>query len=228
MTGRRRQTAIEGVSFDLFGTLVTVATPDDPAAAVATELEARDVPVPNDWGAAYTESHVDVPSGAELSLVDHVWAALSSRSHSSPRANRRDDVAEAVLAAFDAPVRTRPGAVRAVETIAARLPVGVLSNCSVPTLVERTLAESEIDETAFDAVVTSVGCGWRKPNPHAFETVADELDAETEALLHIGDDPSTDGGATAVGAARLLVETVTLAEIADDFAEIADDWGRSV
>ena len=49
-----------GVSFDLFGTLVTVDRPADPAAAVATELERRDVPVPDDWAAAYESLYMDL------------------------------------------------------------------------------------------------------------------------------------------------------------------------
>ena len=52
------------VSFDLFGTLVTADRPADPAAAIATELEKRDIAVPEDWEDAYTEPHIDAPEGA--------------------------------------------------------------------------------------------------------------------------------------------------------------------
>ncbi len=53
------------VSFDLFGTLVCVPSPSDPAAAVGDALDERGVPVPADWDDAYRERHVDAPPGAE-------------------------------------------------------------------------------------------------------------------------------------------------------------------
>jgi FMN phosphatase YigB (HAD superfamily) len=186
---------VVAVTFDLFGTLVAVDRPEDPAAAVAAELRERGVAVPDDWPAAYAELHVDAPEGAEVPLPAHVAAALRSRDVGVPaNAARR-----AVVAAFDPAVRTRAGAVDAVTAAAEYGPVGLLSNCSVPELVTRTLVRSALDRASFDAIVTSVGCGWRKPHPKAFETVAGELGIETEGLVHVGDDPATDGGVEAVG-----------------------------
>jgi HAD superfamily hydrolase (TIGR01509 family) len=52
---------------------------------------------------------------------------------------------------------------------------------------------------AFDAVVTSAGCGWRKPHPGIFEAVAGRLGVAPVDLVHVGDDPATDGGVTDVG-----------------------------
>jgi len=204
-------------SFDLFGTLVAVERPSDPAAAVATELRARGVPVPDDWGDAYAESHVDAPEGAEVPLPTHVSAALASRGvdatgegHGDGRGNV---LRRAVVAAFDPEVRTRHGARRAVESAADRGPVGVLSNCSVPELARRALLRSDLDREAFDAVVTSVGCGWRKPDRRAFEAVAARLRVEPSALVHVGDDPRTDGGAADAGATSILLDDVSLPEL---------------
>jgi FMN phosphatase YigB (HAD superfamily) len=183
------------VSFDLFGTLVDVDRPADPAAAVADELRARDVAVPDDFGDAYRERHIDAPEGAEVPLPAHVSAALSSRDVSvSGNAARR-----AVVAAFDPAVSTRPGAVAAVDAARDHGPVGLLSNCSVPELVGRTLVRSALSREAFDSVVTSVGCGWRKPAAGAFETVADGLETTPNELVHVGDDPATDGGIEPLG-----------------------------
>ncbi|MFB6218242.1 MAG: HAD family hydrolase [Halobacteriaceae archaeon] len=197
-----------GISFDLFGTLVAADRPDDPAAAVGAALAERGVPVPDDWRAAYRESHVEVPAGAELPLPDHVRAALASRGVPADR----ETAVAAVRAAFESEVRTRPDAARAVAAAAERGPVGVLSNCSVPGLAERALARSELDSRSL-AVVTSVGCGWRKPDSRAFAAVADALGVPVEGLLHVGDDPATDGGADDAGANSLLVGEVPLAEL---------------
>jgi HAD superfamily hydrolase (TIGR01509 family) len=182
------------VSFDLFGTLVEADRPADPAAAVAAELRDRGVDVPSEFGDAYRERHVDAPAGAEVPLPAHVSAALASRGVEAPgNAARR-----AVVAAFDPEVRRRPGAAEAVATARDRGPVGVCSNCSVPELARRALIRADLRD-AFDRVVTSVACGWRKPDVRAFETVARRLDVPVERLVHVGDDPATDGGVAEAG-----------------------------
>ena len=199
------------VSFDLFGTLVDADRPDDPAAAVAAELRAREVVVPDDWADAYREPHIDAPAGAEVPLPAHVSAALRSRGVAVPdNAARR-----AVVAAFDPDVRTRPGAVTAVQAAADHGPVGLLSNCAVPELVGRTLIRSDLSRDDFDAVVTSVGCGWRKPDRRAFESCVDALGVDLPALVHVGDDPATDGGADDAGATFLDVADVSLTDVPD-------------
>ncbi|WP_435363030.1 HAD family hydrolase [Haloarchaeobius sp. DYHT-AS-18] len=183
------------VSFDLFGTLVDVDRPADPAEAVAEALRDRDVAVPDDWAAAYREVHIDAPAGAEVPLPAHVSAALQSRGVDAPgNAPRR-----AVVSAFDPEVRTREGAVAAVEAAREQGPVALCSNCAVPELVGRTLVRSDLGRGDFDTIVTSVACGWRKPDAHIFETVARQLDCDVEALVHVGDDPGTDGGITDAG-----------------------------
>jgi len=197
------------VSFDLFGTLVAPDPPESPARVVAHELAERGVPVPDDWPDAYAEPHVDAAAGAEVPLPDHAGAALASRGVAAPESTVR----EAVTAAFDRPVETRPGAVGAVSAAAERGPVGVLSNCSVPGLVERALDRSDLDRTAFDAVVASVDCGWRKPERQAFEAVADELGVDVEALVHVGDDARTDDGIERHGGTSILLDDVPLAAV---------------
>lgn len=205
------------VTFDLFGTLIEADQPTDPAEAVAAELRARGVTVPDDWAVAYREVHVDAPSGAEVPLPAHVSAALASRDiHASGNATRR-----AVVSAFDPEVRTREGAVEAVEAARERGPVGILSNCSVPELARRALIRSNLDHRAFDAIVTSVACGWRKPHPAAFEVAADQLGVPLAALVHVGDDPHADGGATDVGATTVLLAEVPLADLPDHLEAIA-------
>ncbi|ELZ29955.1 had superfamily hydrolase [Halogeometricum pallidum JCM 14848] len=203
------------ISFDLFGTLVDAARPADPAAAVAAELRERGVAVPDDWADAYAEVHIDAPEGAEVPLPAHVSAALRSRGVDAPaNAARR-----AVVAAFDPEVRTRPGAAAAVAAAAERGPVGLFSNCSVPELVARTLIRSDVDRDAFGATVSSVACGWRKPDPQAFETLAGRLDVAPETLVHVGDNRYADGGVSGVGG-RFVDATET------DFEAFADALRR--
>ncbi len=193
------------VSFDLFGTLVTAEVPADPAEAVAAELRERGVAVPPDFGDAYRQMHIDAPEGAEVPLPAHVAAALSSRGVDAPNNAAR----RAVVAAFDPTVRRREGAHEAIEAAAERGPVGLCSNCSVPELVGRTLVRADL-RGSFDAVVTSVGCGWRKPDRRAFEAIARRLDVDTRDLTHVGDDPDTDGGIEAAGGRFVDVDATPL------------------
>jgi FMN phosphatase YigB (HAD superfamily) len=196
------------VSFDLFGTLVDADMPSNPAAAVARELRARDVAVPEDFEDAYREIHIDAPDGAEVPLPAHVSAALASRGVEAPNNAAR----RAVVAAFDPDVRRRPGALGAIEAAREYGPIGLLSNCSAPELVRKTLIRADL-RGKFDAVVTSVGCGWRKPDPRAFETIARRLDTDLDGLIHVGDDPETDGGCRAAGAKFVSVRETPLAEL---------------
>ncbi len=182
------------VTFDLFGTLVEVEYPSDPAEIVARELESRDVAVPDDWHVAYGERHVDAPAGAEVPLPAHVAHALDSRGITASE----NVVRHAVVAAFDPDVTVRNGASRAVRDVAERGPVGLLSNCSVPELVPKTLIRAGL-RGEFDAITTSIGCGWRKPHPKAFEAAADAIDVPPDSLTHVGDDPDADGGVVDVG-----------------------------
>ena len=209
--------AVEAVSFDLFGTLVTAERPADPATAVGAALRDRGVALPADWDEAYRTSHVDVERGHELALSEHVLAVLRDAGV--------DDVdealvREALLDAFDAPIQTRAGAVDVVTAVADRVPVAILSNSSVPGLVPRTVRRSSLPEDAFVAVLASVDVGWRKPWPEAFEAVATELGVELSGLLHVGDDPRTDGGAERSGARSVIVETAGPLELEAIDAEV--------
>lgn len=202
------------VSFDLFGTLVDVDQPATPAEAVADELESRGVDVPKDWADAYASPHVDPPENAEVPLPAHVSRALASRDVEF----ENNVVRRAVVAAFDPAVETRDGALEAVTAARDRGPVAICSNCSVPELVARTLIRSELDRDGFDAIVTSVACGWRKPAPEIFELTADELGVSPTELVHVGDDPRTDGGIEAVGGTAVLLEDVPLTAVPGELA----------
>lgn len=203
------------VSFDCFGTLVTVERPEEPADAVADELASRDVSVPSDWRDAYAERYVDAPEHAEVPLPAHVGAALASRGVTwSDNAVRR-----AVIAAFDPVVETRPGAVDAIEAARRLGPIAICSNCAVPELVSKTLIRADFDRSSFDAIVTSASCGWRKPAPEIFEATADALDVDPAGLVHVGDDPATDGGVEDVGGTAILCSETPLTSIPGRLAE---------
>jgi FMN phosphatase YigB (HAD superfamily) len=197
-------------TFGLFDTLVRAEFPESPAAAVGDELAERGVDLPDDWTAAYRETHIDPPEGAEVPLPAHVSAALSSRGVDAPgNAPRR-----AVVAAFDPGVETRDGAVEAVEAAATRGPVGLLANAAAPELLRRTLIRAAFDRDAFDAVRSSAACGWRKPDRRAFETLAHALDVPADELVHVGHPDAGDEGVRRVGGRFVDVTRTDLADLA--------------
>lgn len=204
------------VSFDCFGTLVTVERPADPARAIASELEARGLVVPDDWRDVYAERHVPAPEHAEVPLPAHVGHALASRGVTW----EGNAVRRAVVAAFDPAVRTRPDARIAVEAARDLGPVAICSNCAVPELVSKTLVRADLDRSAFDAIVTSTGCGWRKPAPEIFEATAEALGVDPATLIHVGDDPATDGGVTSVGGTAVLLEETPLSALPHRLGEV--------
>jgi len=194
------------VSFDCFGTLVTADRPNEPWVAVADELAARDVRIPEDWEDAYRTAHREYERGTAAPLDEHVRLALAGHGVEIDDTTAR----EVTLGAFDCPVTVRPGARDALASARQHGPVAICSNCSVPGLVERALGRADI---AVGHVVTSVDCGWRKPHPGIFEQAAEMLGVPLDALVHVGDDARTDGGAGRAGATTVLLDDVALRDL---------------
>lgn len=202
---------VRAVSFDLFGTLVERRSTTDPAEAVAEALRARGVSVPTDWRERYGTVQFETEPGAEQSLYDHVEAALTGGGEAGGvQEISRQPIESAVDAAFEPSVETVESAVAVVRAVGEQVPVGVLSNSSVPGLAERAISRSALSLDDFDAIVTSVDCGWRKPDPRAFEAVAEALEVDGDTLLHVGDDAEADGGITAVGGSFVSVNETWL------------------
>ena len=200
------------ISFDLFGTLIEVHDQPDVTTALECELTKRGVNVPSGWERKFMTPQLALTSDEELSLVRHSLAVLAACGLSiDDRIEAR--VNDAILKVFDRKVTPRPGAIEAIHSARGYGPVGILSNCSVPGIVEQMLDRAGMNQDWFDAICSSVDIGWRKPHPRAFETMAEELDIRPERLLHIGDDRVADSGAKAVGATVALTEGQSLIEI---------------
>lgn len=210
---------IRAVSFDLFGTLIEVERPADPAHAVGTSLEDRGITIPSNWTERYRTPTDDLDPGAERSLYDHVIAILESSPGNADLSP--DRVTAAVDDAFEPTVDTVRPAPAVVQSVSERVPVAICSNSSIPKLVDRAIARSDVDREVFDTVIASVDCGFRKPDRRAFERVAKRIGVDVEALLHVGDDPDTDGGIVDAGGQFLSVETVEFEQIPDLVAEVS-------
>ncbi|MFC7234515.1 HAD family hydrolase [Halosegnis marinus] len=198
------------------GALVSAAEPDDPAAAIARELRERGVEVPDDWAAAYAETHVDPPDGAAVPHHAHVARALASRGVPAPNNAAR----RALVAAFAPDAAARDGALEAVLRAREHGPVALLSDTTVPEYARRALLSAGLRwrpdtdrEPLFDAVVTGVSCGWLAPHPEAFAAVAEALGVEGTALTHVARDPEARPGVEAVGGSFVDARARSLGDI---------------
>jgi FMN phosphatase YigB (HAD superfamily) len=197
------------LSFDLFGTLAEVDRSDEPWDAVADSLAEYDIRVPDTWEDAYRQPHCDYDRGREIPLDEHVRLALTQCGIEISEMTARN----AVVDAFEGQATRRPGAGEVLAAAISDGPVAICSNCSVPGLAERVLSDIDLSPTASPGpavVITSVGCGWRKPHPNIFEATADALGVTLSDLIHVGDDPRTDGGASRVGARSILLDECSL------------------
>lgn len=206
-------TAARAVTFDLDGTLVTYDRPwpEFVGAALGVEADA------DADGAVVETFGTTLQAGLRALRTDAIEhaAAEAVREHDLDRdpATVAQDVRNAEVAATVAV----PGARRLVEGLAARGPVGVVTNGD-DALQRRKLADLGLVEH-LDAVVVSGGVGVRKPDAEIFEAAADRLAAET--YLHAGDDRTEDvGGALAAGWEAVHVAADTAPE--DPVATVHD------
>jgi putative hydrolase of the HAD superfamily len=199
------------ILFDFFGTLVDYS-------ASRTEQ-------------GYPRSHAWlVERGATLAYEDFLaeWVRVSEehdrRSESDDREYSMMDVGRAFLrrvlpttsdvAAFvdeyirewNTGVRYPAGVVDVVRGLARDHRLAVVTNTHDAALVPAHLAAMGLSD-AFDAVVTSVEVGWRKPHPRIYQAALDALDSEPTAAVFVGDTYLADyDGPRRVGIRAYLID----------------------
>lgn len=128
-----------------------------------------------------------VVSGVEFSMHDAfaAFAAEAGLDRCPPRG--ADAFVETYLAEWSTPVRLIDGVPALLATLrdgGRRL--ALVSNTHSAEMVRGHLAAMGIAE-AFDAVVTSVEVGYRKPRPEIFTAALDALGAEARDTVFVGD-----------------------------------------
>jgi putative hydrolase of the HAD superfamily len=73
-----------------------------------------------------------------------------------------------------------------VRRLAREYRLAVVTNTHQPDLVPNHLATMGLSE-CFDAVITSVEVGWRKPHPAIYATALDALGVDAGAAVFVGD-----------------------------------------
>jgi HAD superfamily hydrolase (TIGR01509 family) len=200
---------LRAVLFDAGDTLIRLR--GEPGALLRAAAERLGTPVEPTAAAAVWRrvlagagSPDELAKGRDLSLPRHraVWTELYRRSGA-------DDLAPGLSGAlYDLTVDTRsweafPDTVRTLRLLHERgVRVGVVSDTGFDL---RPVFSSLGLSRWFDVVVLSCDTGACKPDPQVFRAACERLGVDEAATVMVGDNPSTDGGATAAGLLVLLL-----------------------
>jgi putative hydrolase of the HAD superfamily len=135
-----------------------------------------------------------------------------------PRSPTSDEVAEFVasyVAEWNAGVRYLDGVPELLKDLSAHYRLAVVTNTHQPDLVPDHLAAMGVREL-FEAVVTSVEVGWRKPHPRIFAATLRQLGIDAAAAAFVGDNHVPDYlGPERAGIASYLIDPTGSAPVAD-------------
>lgn len=186
---------LRAVGFDLDDTL---AVTERDRATLLSEAVDR-VGAPSTSRAAYRTAHqADMASETRTPIFE---ALLPEDTDV-----RAEDLAEAYRTAVEDALTAVPGVVDLVRTLQTEYRVGLLTDG--PVSAQRGKLTALGWEGLFDAVVVTGRLPAGKPDPRAFETLLDELDAAAHETAFVGDTPEADvRGASAAGLATVQVLT---------------------
>jgi putative hydrolase of the HAD superfamily len=94
----------------------------------------------------------------------------------------------------------RPGGRRVLARLGRRFLLATVTN-GIDRVQRLRLRVARIDGH-FDAIVTSQGCGFAKPDPRIVHVALDALRVGPKEALLVGDDPESDGRAAAAAGVR--------------------------
>jgi len=188
---------IRSVLFDLDHTLLDFDRAERAALRAALEEEglafsastlAEYRRINDDLWARYRRGEI-----AQSALARERFRRLLSRL--SARTRRAGAVAERYLAHLSARGDRLPGCRPLLRRLRRRYRLAVVTNGI--DRVQRSRLQAASLTGFFDAVVTSEGCGFAKPDPRIVAVALRALGQAPEEAVYVGDDPGTDGAAAA-------------------------------
>lgn len=191
---------IRAIGFDLFNTLVTV---DSSSLKLADTLLLHSLRESGfrldeeEFRSVYREEAGTRIKEAQLSGVEthnRFWiqAALCRQGHElDPFDSRIGAAVEAYFESFYESTRLIPGTAELLTRLRSRYRLGLLSNFTHGPACRRIIARTGLS-SLFDVILISGELGYRKPSPVVFQRLLEELGAEGEHTLYIGDDPQPD------------------------------------
>lgn len=142
----------------------------------------------------------------EFSMVDVGGEFLAGVLGAEPARADVDAFVEQYVREWNTTVRYPDGIGDLIRGLAARYTLAVVTNTHHPPLVPGHLAAMGIRD-CFDAVVTSVEVGWRKPHPTIYATALSALGITAGAAAFVGDTYVADfAGPSRAGMTAFLID----------------------
>ncbi|TMR90198.1 HAD family hydrolase [Nonomuraea basaltis] len=215
---------ITHILFDFFGTLVEYSPSRTEQGYASSHALLRRL------GATLTyEEFLDVWSGVsaefdrlsdedhhEFSMIDVGTAFLAQVLPRKPSLAEVEEFTSQYVSEWNSGVRYLPGLAGLIEELSADYRLAVVTNTHQPNLVPDHLAAMGL-LSSFDAVITSVEVGWRKPHPKIFAGALDTLGVRASSAVFVGDtyEPDFEGPERA-GMTAYLIDPHRLAAIPED------------
>ena len=191
---------ITAIGFDLFNTLITVETRTLVVAIERLIQSLRESGVnleEEPFKRAYRNAAMKfVKSAREGGRETHnsLWisAALEEEGDPIPPDDARiGDAVENYFSAFYENVHPIPGTETMLDTLKGKYALGLLSNFTHGPAAREILKRTGLI-AYFETILISGELGYRKPHPLVFRRLAEELDANENQILYIGDDLTPD------------------------------------
>ncbi len=122
----------------------------------------------------------------EFSMNEVTAAFLTHALHREPRTEEVTAFTESYLREWNSGVVYIPQAIRVVKTLASHFHLAIVTNTHDPKLVPDHLTCMGIAD-CFQAVVTSLDVGWKKPHPAIYSAACTQLEIPPEEALFVGD-----------------------------------------
>jgi putative hydrolase of the HAD superfamily len=189
-----RQAGITHILFDFFGTLVDYSASRTEQGFEASHHLLRRLGAEltyEDFLATWslTSAEFDRRSDHddhEFSMVDVGTAFLAGVLGREPAGSEVEAFVGQYLSEWNTGVRYPPGIDALVGGLATEYRLAVVTNTHDTVLVPGHLAAMGL-RSRFDAVITSVEVGWRKPHPKIYSTALDALGARASSTVFVGD-----------------------------------------
>jgi putative hydrolase of the HAD superfamily len=202
------------ILFDFFGTLVDY----DPSrtaqgyqqthaqlAAIGADLGYQAFLAQWDVTAARFDAASD-EDDHEFSMTELTTAFLADTLGRPPTREQVESIVASYLAEWNQGVRPIEGVPALLASLAARHRLAVVTNTHSPTLVPSHLAAMGVAD-CFEAVITSVDVGWRKPHRAIYDAALTALADEPASCTFVGDTRGPDYiGPRSMGMRALLID----------------------
>jgi putative hydrolase of the HAD superfamily len=194
MITRMRRAGITHILFDFFGTLVDYSASRVEQGFQGSHRLLRRLGVEltyDDFLDAWslTSAEFDQRSDRddhEFSMVDVGAAFLAGVLGREPAVSEVETFVVQYLSEWNTGVRYLPGIEALVGELASEYRLAVVTNTQDTILVPSHLEAMGLT-SQFEAVITSVEVGWRKPHPTIYSTVLEALQVSASSAVFVGD-----------------------------------------